>query len=400
LTPRTDKALEANLREALAALLGAERDLRDAIAPITNHRVAVDEVNRSAKALAGALWEVEREGPQRVERIAVFLPSNNALYSYVLFGLIPALYCEEVVLRPSQRISCITKEVHCVLQDVLPKSLAERLRLLHNASQREFVESLCYQASAVVFTGQPENARSVAAKLPSDQLFLAFGSGPNPLVIGERANPQAALSQAIRGRLYNAGQDCLCSDVIFVNRAIAEPFIDDLVSHVAGVEVLDRDHPEAIVTPLVYQDAVEDAADFIQANSHRVLVGGRVNRNTSVVEPTVIETELSPKFCPPEFFSPVFLVAKYDDWEDVQNWLQTPREIGRGMYLSLLGVPDVSQGIVGTSVVCHGMTPFDVEDGNRPFGGFGTEASAVSNRGEWHGRPLLLSAEIASWQRR
>jgi len=114
------------------------------------------------------------------------------------------------------------------------------------------------------------------------------------------------------------------------------------------------------------------------------------------VAPSILVDDLHPDLRPPEFFSPVFLVCAYDDAAQIEQWATMPAELARGMYMSVYGEPDLQSAVIGTSIVNRDCTTFDVEDGNRPFGGYGVQASSVHERGRLTARPLLVSAEFSA----
>ncbi|MEV8517863.1 aldehyde dehydrogenase family protein [Dactylosporangium sp. NPDC051484] len=262
-------------------------------------------------------------------------------------------------------------------------------------SQREFVRA-CATADGVIFTGRYDNGLDIAARLSSRTKVLLFGSGPNPFVIGPDAQTGKAVDDLVQSRLYNSGQDCLCPDVAFVHRDRLDEVVTTLGDRLTELPVGDRRDPATRVAPLVYDDAVAGAAEFLARHADLVRFGGTVDVETRVVTPSILVTDLHP----PEFFSPVFLLCAYDDVRQVRDWATTPRELARGMYLTVYGEPRLTSSVVGTSVVNRDCTTFDVEDGNRPFGGFGVQASGVHERGEVTGRPLLVSAEFGSGRSR
>ena len=98
----------------------------------------------------------------------------------------------------------------------------------------------------------------------------------------------------------------------------------------------------------------------------------------------------------PIAFSPVFQVCAYDDPAQIAQWATTPEEMARGMYMTVYGEPELQSGVIGTSVVLRDCTTFDIEDGNRPFGGYGLHASSVHEHGQLTARPLLVSAEFGA----
>ncbi|OKK14255.1 hypothetical protein AMK16_30875 [Streptomyces sp. CB00455] len=378
----------------IPALVGALLDRRDelmaVLTRVATRQAAEDEFFRSLRALAGAPWEIQRNSPGRLRRLATFLPSNNLLYSYVLFGVIPSLYTEEIRIRPSARVAPSAMAVHEILGPAV-RACGGLVRMAP-VSQRAFLAD-CASSDAVVFTGQPENAGSVAARLPDDALLLAFGSGPNPVVVGPEADLAAACRSVLAARLYNSGQDCLCTDIVFIHRSVAGEVVTRLADALADVRTGDRRSASTAVAALVYPDAVDGAAAFLSVHRQSVVRGGEVDTVRGVVEPSLLHMPWQGAFHPPEFFSPVVLTMEYEHAGQIRQWLHSPEEAARGMYVSVFGEPGLTQTRISTSVVCQERVTFDVEDGNRPFGGYGPRAGSVRRRGNVTGRPLLLSAE-------
>ncbi|MFB7469007.1 aldehyde dehydrogenase family protein [Streptomyces sp. NPDC056224] len=372
------------------ALLDRRSELMSVLTRVATRQAAEDEFFRSLRALSGAPWEILRNSPGRLRRLATFLPSNNLLYSYVLFGVIPSLYTDEIRIRPSARVARSAMAVH----EILGPAVRAHGGLVEMApvSQRAFLAD-CASSDAVVFTGQPENAADVAARLPDDALLLAFGSGPNPVVVGPEADLDEACRSVLAARLYNSGQDCLCTDIVFVHRSVAGEVVTRLADSLADVRIGDRRAASTRVAPLVYPDAVDGAAAFLAVHRQSVVRGGGVDTLRGAVEPSLLHMPWQGALHPPEFFSPVVLTMEYEHAGQIRQWLHSPEETARGMYVSVFGEPALTQTRISTSVVCQERITFDVEDGNRPFGGYGPRASGVRRMGKAAGRPLLLSAE-------
>ncbi|WP_440900708.1 aldehyde dehydrogenase family protein, partial [Actinosynnema sp.] len=254
----------------------------------------------------------------------------------------------------------------------------------------------CSAADAVVFTGKPENATAVAARLTGDPLVLAFGSGPNPVVVGPEADLASVVADVVRVRTYNSGQDCLCPDVVMVHESVADDFVAELASAVRGLRVGRREEFDVEVAPLVYPDAVRDIADFLAAHRGAVRAGGRVRADLGFVEPTLLDLPWDPAFHPPEFFGPVFAVTRYRDVADVRRWASSPEELRRGMYLSHYGEPALTERVLGTAVTLAEQVTLDEENGNAPLGGYGLEAGHARRGAAVVARPLLLSAELGA----
>jgi acyl-CoA reductase-like NAD-dependent aldehyde dehydrogenase len=385
--------------ELAESVLKNRHALLDLLVEISTRTAAEDEINRSVRAIAGAAWEVARNKPPRIARLSVFLPSNNVLYSYVLFGVIPSLYADQIQIRPSSRTRQTALAVHALLSKTCGFDGTDRISLVEG-SQRNFVAS-CQQSDAVVFTGQFDNGVQVMQRIGERPCFLLFGSGPNPMIVGPEASPARVREALVCSRLYNSGQDCLCTDLVFVHRSVLRDVTEGLQATLRGIPITDRRAPGAVVTPLVYADAAREAESYIAEHADRVIFGGNADAGTLRVEPTVVLHESSVGLHPPEFFSPIFCLVPYDDPAEITRWAATPAEMDRGMYATVFGEPHLDAVRLGTAAILGEMTTFDHEDGNRPFGGHGVQAgSARGADGRLEARPLLLSAELAAWAAR
>ncbi|WP_298182634.1 aldehyde dehydrogenase family protein [Saccharomonospora sp.] len=386
-----ERDIEQLTLAAMRVILDRWDDLLDVLTGVASHSAAVDELRWSVSTLAGGPWEIERRKPRRISELAVFLPSNNVLYSYVLFGLIPAGYAERVVIRPSARVREISTKIHDLLQAEL-EPLGQFPIEFAPISQRKFIRR-CQDADVVVFNGKPENAVSVSEQLPR-QLMLCFGSGPNPVVIGPRLDEFTVIDDIMRARFYNSGQDCLAPDLIFVHESVADEVVERLHKAVTELRLGPTTDPTTDVAPLAYPDAIEGIQEFIEKHRELITAGGEVDLDTGFVQPTIVEMDWDETFHPPEFFGPVLCVMKYRDAADVSSWLHSPEEMRRGMYLCVYGEPGLTGDVVGTSIVLREQSTFDFENGNEPLGGFGVESGHVRRGENVVARPLLLSAEL------
>lgn len=393
---RKDYDLES-LHQQTFEMIGAITQNRDTILDIlgsvATRSSVIDEIHRAVRTLAGASFEVLRNDPRRLDRLCVFFPSNNLLYSYALFALVPSLYTDCVLIRPSTRVAQETADLHKLLGPHAAGSIS-----LLDVSQREFIEE-SRSSDAVVFTGQPDNAAAVRRSLAGGPSVLCFGSGPTPFVIGPQAEPRRAVRELVNARLFNSGQDCLGPDITFVHADVLPEIqreLTDLLQRLRD-EDADRDWPHLI--PSNYMDAVVAARDFVQTHRDGVVYGGDVNTEVGAVDPTVIVMGWDLEYEPTEFFSSVFCIMAYDNAEQLQQWLCRPGQQLHGMYASVFGEPELPEGICGTTRIVHGMTVFDIEDGNLPFGGRGLNAGAVQVDDQIFARPLLLSAEISATAR-
>ncbi|WP_327391965.1 aldehyde dehydrogenase family protein [Streptomyces sp. NBC_01186] len=387
------EAAHERAMKAASVLLGCRDELLAVLTRVATYSSARDELLRSVGTLSGAPWELARNCPPQLNRLSVILPPDNVLYSYVLHGLVPALYCDEVVIRPSAHIRDTAYGLHKAITRKLPPDLAARIRL-SDASAAAF-GPVCAESDAVVVTGGHDSARQLMADVGESPLVLLAGSGPNPLIVGPRTDPSAACRTVLRTRLHNSGQDALCPDVLFVHRLRLDALVEQLRAELSVLTVGARSWPDAVLTSLVHPEAVERTAAFLAEHAGRLVAGGTADPERMLVEPSLLVFDEDAAFHPPELLAPVFCVVPYEDPEMLREWARAPEELERGMYASALGEPRLTGETLGTAVLTRNATALDAKDGNQPFGGYGARASAVRRDGRIIGRPLLLSQEAA-----
>lgn len=369
----------------VAGLLDRCDAVRAALAPIATPASIDDEILRSLRVLAGAPYEILREDPPRLNRVNVFFPSNNILYSYILFGLVPSLYSRRVTIRPSSRVQEETLRVH---EQLAPLAVG-RIDVASGVTQRAFLRD-CADTDLVVFTGTSANAAGVRSALAGGPTVLSFGSSPTPFVIGPEADVAAATRTLVAARLFNSGQDCLCPDLVFVHELAR----DDVIAHLRKALSPGR-CATPLVGPLLCEDVATQARAFLSEHADRVVVGGDYDQDQGILEPTVVSLDWDPDVVAPELFAPVFVLMTYADGAAVRDWVAAPAQQPCGTYVSVFGEPAFDAGRIGTTIVLTEAAPLDIEDGNRPFGGYGLEAASVQGPDGVVGRPLLVSAEAA-----
>ena len=363
----------------------------DVLSEVATRAAARYEVTAAVATLRGARAEVARHAPRHVDEIAVFLPSNVLLYSYVLYGLVPTLYADRVRLRPSAHVSDTAVRLHQLLQGLVaaPVELAPE-------PQRRFVERVVVGADVVVFAGAYANAELVRHGLRREQLFVFLGSGVNPVVVAPDADLASAVAETAEVRLLNTGQDCLGPDVVWVHAAIAERFLDDLGAHLGALRFDGDGDGDGDYGRVHYPGVLARSADFLHRHSGRIRSGGRIDFGRSQLEPTIVAWPAGQRPELTEFFSPIFNVAVWDDEAALADMLDTGAYAERAMGASLFGTaPRIERVLRRWCTTTVDRSLLAVDDGNEPLGGRGPMAGHFAVDGRLVAEPVLLSKGVA-----
>ncbi|MCO1579998.1 aldehyde dehydrogenase family protein [Crossiella sp. SN42] len=382
----------AALRAVAEFIRSDPQPLIDVLTEISNHKAVLDEVEAGLSALEGALSEVSAYRPGRVPKMAVFMSSNVLFYSYVLYTLIPSLYTDEIIFRPSSQVTGTTKRLHELLAPVHKLDNIE----LTTLSQRQFVEVPVAEADVLVFTGAYQNAELVRAELRDDQMLLFFGQGVNPFIVTEGADIDLAVTDAVRIRMLNSGQDCFAPDVFLVHANEADAFVDQLTKRVSELRYGSYTDPGADYGPLYYETAIEAAADYLRLNREHIVAGGRLDFRSRHLEPAVLVRPYNKKMPIEETFAPIFNVVIYQNTQQLRAFANHPTVNERAMGAMVYGdAPDVVAALGKRHIVSVNLTVLDTDDGNKPFGGYGVAANYVAYQGQRVAEPLLISKAVA-----
>ncbi|WP_181157025.1 MULTISPECIES: aldehyde dehydrogenase family protein [unclassified Microbacterium] len=375
---------------AAEVLKNARADIMQILGPIATRSSIDAEFAGSLRVLAHA--ESEEVWVSRIpagQELSVFLPSNNLLYSYLLYAVMPAAWAQRIRVRPSSRVKATCLALHDLLGAHLSPSI-----VMADESQRAFV-SEASTSNSVIFTGSPENGRNIAALLPDTSLFMGFGSGPNPVVIGREADIDRAVTETVSARLYNSGQDCLCPDVVFAHADVVDRVEEVLIEQLKVIPQGDRLAKGLVNAPLVYNDAADAARGWIRSRRDHLRWQSAEVDAPGFVPLTVVREDEVANAIVSEHFAPVFHLVRYESPAEVLRWAESPQNRENGFYISVYGEDALRDPVIGNAVNVGAVSALNQEDGNRPFGGYGRRASWVRWRGKERGTPLLTSRESA-----
>ena len=385
----------AQRRDRLAAvrdLLASDpTPVLELLTEVSTYRAAGYELQAAIDTLDGAVAEVAASRPPPVAAMAVFLPSNVLLYSYVLYALVPSLFTERIRLRPSSQVSGQAIRLHQLLAPVhgLPVDLEP-------VSQRAFMRDSVAPADVVVFTGTYQNAEQLRPQLSASQLFLYLGAGVNPFVVAPGADLSLAVRDAVEIRLLNSGQDCLAPDLLVVNDGDLDDFVDGLVRELKGVRYGPYTDPQADYGPIFYEGALEAAALYLFRHHRHIVHGGNVDFRSRRVDPAVLVRPFDEKPPVTEFFAPIFNVVGYRDEAAAARALTTGAFAERALGASVYGdAPALVEALARRHTVTVNRSLLAIDDGNAPFGGYGPMANYVSHGGRLRAEPILVSKAVA-----
>lgn len=180
----------------------------------------------------------------------------------------------------------------------------------------------------VSFTGEAATGRAVMADSASTlkSVTMELG-GKSPLIVFDDADLDQAVSGAMLGNFYTQGEICTNGTRVFLQRAIADKFLAQLVERTENNVVIgDPTDPDTNLGALISEDHLHKVLGYVQKGKDegaRLLTGGDRVRPAGCeggyyVQPTVF-TDCSDDMAivREEIFGPVMSVLIFDDEDEV-----------------------------------------------------------------------------------
>lgn len=246
----------------------------------------------------------------------------------------------------------------------------------------------------ISFTGSVATGKKIqiaAAQSNLKRVTLELG-GKSPAVIFEDAKLDNALTWTINAILARSGQVCVAASRVYVQKSIAQTFIDKYMEKMkdAVSRIGDPQHPETTMGPLVDAGQFERVQKMIEKGKQQaeLVVGGkRFGDKGAFIEPTVfLNPQPDAEIYKNEIFGPVSIIKTFDTEEEVLK-LANDTEFGlmSGVFTSditraLRVSAKLDTGVVGVNCVSYvsNLTPCSNHYGNSnldqmnvqaPFGG-------------------------------
>lgn len=181
---------------------------------------------------------------------------------------------------------------------------------------------------AVTFTGESRTGSTIIKAVADGvkEVSMELG-GKNAAIVFEDADFDAAVAGVVRSSFTNAGQVCLCSERVYVQRSIFDRFVKALKEKTEALKIGWPDEPGVFMGSLISREHREKVLSYLELaikEGANVVTGGAVPRfgdardNGAFIQPT-IWTGLpdNARTVREEVFGPVCHLAPFDDEDEV-----------------------------------------------------------------------------------
>lgn len=268
----------------------------------------------------GALNYVVREP---IGVVGVICPWNLPLL-LMTWKVAPALAVgNTVVVKPSEETPATATLLGEVMRDVgVPEGV---YNVVHGFGADSAGEALTQHpdVSALTFTGETGTGKAIMRTAASHLRKVSFElGGKNPAIIFDDANFEDAVNGTVRSVFANCGQVCLCSERVYVHRAIFDRFVEALAQRARELVMGDPYDDQTTMGPLisqVHRQKVLSYYELAKQEGATVVAGGGIPELSgelaqgSFVQPTIL-TGLpeSSRVIREEVFGPMCHIQPFD----------------------------------------------------------------------------------------
>lgn len=324
----------------------------------------------------GLLPASARTEPQPLGVVLVIAPWNYPV-QLLLAPLIGVLAAgNAAVLKPSE----LAPATSAAIARLLPQYLDPDAVVVVEGGQDASTALLAERFDSIFFTGGERVGRVVleAAAKHLTPVTLELG-GKSPAVVLD-GNFRAIARRLVFGKLLNAGQTCVAPDYVLVTEESAPKLRKHLVRAVA--ELYGKDPAQSPDLGRIINEQHWDRLHGL-LDSGTVLAGGRGDRNSLYLEPTIL-TDVSPDspVMQEEIFGPILPVLTVKDLAEAMAFINArPVPLASYLYTQSAAARKAFERGVRAGSVNHNVSTVQLAVPGLPFGGAG-----ASGTGAYHGK--------------
>ena len=220
-----------------------------------------------------------------------------------------------VILKPSELAA---NSAQC-MADLVSQYFDPQLFTVVLGGVEETTALLQERFDKIFFTGSPAVGRIVyqAAAKHLTPVTLELG-GKSPAILTPSADLPTAIKRLVWAKFLNAGQTCIAPDYVFVHESIYQ---ECLVLLQQEIEKNQYTFANKNYVQIINERNLARLEQLIQ--KEKVSYGGKVDRNTRTIEPTLLrDISLEDPIMQEEIFGPILPLLPYTHFEVALNYIQ------------------------------------------------------------------------------
>ncbi|AAZ26066.1 NAD-dependent succinate-semialdehyde dehydrogenase [Colwellia psychrerythraea] len=224
------------------------------------------------------------------------------------------------------------------------------------------------------FTGSTPVGKALISQCATSVKKVSMELGGNaPFIVFDDADIDAAVQGALVSKYRNAGQTCVCTNRIFVQKGVIEQFTKKFTSAVAALAIGDGLTDGVSIGPMISSDAVCDVEllvkDSITAGAILALGGERDQAGDAFYQPTILTNVTNDMpIAKNEIFGPVTPIISFED-EDEVIAMANDTEYGLASYFYARDIGRIWRVAEGLEYGMVGINEGMISNAAAPFGG-------------------------------
>lgn len=310
--------------------------------------------------------------------VALIMSPWNYPFLLTIDPLIDALAAgNTVVLKPS----AYSPYTSAVIQSMIEECFDTRYVAVITGGRAENTCLLNEHFDYIFFTGSQtvgkEVMRHAAAHLTPVTLELG---GKSPCIVEESTNIKLAARRIVFGKYLNCGQTCVAPDYIYCDRKIKDQLLAEIKRQIKRQfrsEPLTNKNYGKIINEKHF-DRITKLID-----SSKVVFGGKCDRTTLKIEPTVMDhVTFDDAVMQEEIFGPILPILTYDSLDQAIHKINSmPHPLALYVFTSDKTAARKVTARCGFGGGCINDTIIHLATSEMGFGGFGE-----SGMGSYHGK--------------
>ncbi|XP_037797528.1 aldehyde dehydrogenase, dimeric NADP-preferring-like [Penaeus monodon] len=281
-----------------------------------------------------------------------------------------------VIIKPSE----VAPATAAAIAKLVPQYLDKECFHVVCGGVAETTELLKQRFDYIFYTGSTGVGKIVrdAANKFLTPTTLELG-GKCPCYVDQTADLDIATRRILWGKLFNLGQTCIAPDYIMCPKAVEGEIV------AKAKEILKEWYGDSLeknpdLCRIVAERHVDRLAGYL--SSGRVAVGGKYDRKSKWVEPTIlVGVKEDSKVMQDEVFGPILPILNYENYQDAINFINKgEKPLAMYVFSKQQNVADAFLSQVSSGGATINDTLHHAANPNLPFGGVGH-----SGMGAYHG---------------